>query len=140
MTDQNETDAPQGAHMGPQPAPRAPYVREQRVRKSAGTIDDYAEEGEAPARMAHDSGFTERGPIGSGRSYRRTRSDAEKLRRDLQYGQYLEVPKGRRDIFVKRERTRHIKTFIALVVVLAILAVVVYFLWGYMQTNWGPTS
>ena len=130
MTDQNETDAPQGAHMGTQPAPRAPYVREQRVRKSAGTIDDYAEEGEVPARMAHDSGFTERGPIGSGRSYRR----------DLQYGQYLEVPKGRRDIFVKRERTRHIKTFIALVVVLAILAVVVYFLWGYMQTNWGPTS
>ena len=67
-------------------------------------------------------------------------ADAEKLRRDLHYGQYLEIPKGRRDIFVKRERSSNIKTFLVLVLVLAILAVVVYFVWQYMQTNWGAAG
>ena len=62
------------------------------------------------------------------------------LRRDLHYGQYLEIPKGRRDIFASRERKTRIKTAIALVAVLAVLAIVVFFVWEYMQTNWGSTA
>ena len=124
----------------PQPQP-APYVRQRPAHRSVGTVSDYDEAGEAaPARTAHDSGYTNRGSLVSGGAYRRSRSDAEKLRCDLHYGQYLEIPKGRRDIFVKRERNARIKTALALVVVIAVLAVVVFFMWNYMQTNWGATS
>ncbi len=141
---QAQTQTP--ATPAPQPAPQstsqhAPYVRQRPAHRSVGTVSDYDDAGEAaPARTAHDSGYTNRGSLVSGGAYRRSRSDAKKLRRDLQYGQYLEIPKGRRDIFVKRERTARIKTALALVVVIAILAVVVFFMWGFMQTNWGATS
>ena len=119
----------------------APYVRQRPAHRSVGTVSDYDDAGEvAPAQMAHDSGYTNRGSLMSGGAYRRSRSDAKKLRRDLHYGQYLEIPKGRRDIFVKRERKSNIKTFLALVAIIAILAVVVYFVWHYMQTNWGAAS
>ena len=126
------------AEAQPQPAP---YVRQRPAHRSVGTVSDYDDAGEAaPAQTAHDSGYTNRGSLMSGGAYRRSRSDAKKLRRDLHYGQYLEIPKGRRDIFVKHERATRIKTFLALVVVIAVLAVVVYFLWHFMQTNWGSTS
>jgi hypothetical protein len=122
-------------------AQHAPYVRQRPAHRSVGTVSDYDDAGEAaPAQTAHDSGYTNRGSLMSGGAYRRSRSDAKKLRRDLHYGQYLEIPKGRRDIFVKRERATRIKTFLALVVVIAVLAIVVYFLWHFMQTNWGSTS
>lgn len=122
-------------------AQHAPYVRQRPAHRSVGTVSDYDDAGEAaPAQTAHDSGYTNRGSLMSGGAYRRSRSDAKKLRRDLHYGQYLEIPKGRRDIFVKRERATRIKTFLALVVVIAVLAIVVYFLWHFMQTSWGSTS
>ena len=70
----------------------------------------------------------------------RTRAEGAQLRRDLHYGQYLEIPKGRRDIFASRERRTRIKTAVALFVVLAVLAVVVFFVWEYMQSNWGSTA
>ena len=72
-----------------------------------------------------------------GRSYRRSREQGEQLRRDLHYGQYLEIPKGRRDIFVSRERKSRRRSLIACIVVLAILAVVVFFLWEFMSNTWG---
>lgn len=138
--DQNQlepTHLPENEEPG---APRTPYVRQRPAHRSAGTIDDFAQGEDAPGTFAHDSGYTNRGSLVSGGAYRRSRSDAQKLRRDLHYGQYLEIPKGRRDIFKKRERTTQIKTFFALVLVLAILAIVVYFLWQYMQANWGAVS
>lgn len=139
-----QAPAPQAAQQQTAPQPQAapaPYVRQRPAHRSVGTVSDYDEAGEAaPARTAHDSGYTNRGSLVSGGAYRRSRSDAEKLRRDLHYGQYLEIPKGRRDIFVKRERTTRIKTALALIVVIAVLAIVVYFMWHYMQTNWGATS
>jgi cell division septal protein FtsQ len=62
------------------------------------------------------------------------------LRRDLHYGQYLEIPKGRRDIFASRERKMRIRSVIALIAVIVILAVIVFFVWQYMQVNWGATG
>ncbi len=133
-----DPQAPAQAQAQPQPAP---YVRQRPAHRNVGTVSDYDESGEAaPAQTAHDSGYTNRGSLVSGGAYRRSRSDAKKLRRDLHYGQYLEIPKGRRDIFVKRERTTRIKTALALIVVIAVLAVVVHFMWGYMQANWGATG
>lgn len=143
MDDNNEIDAAPAAASASEAPSRpatAPYVRQRPAHRNVGTLNGLDEDEETPARIAHDSGYTNRGSLMSGGSYRRSRSDAQKLRRDLQYGQYLEIPKGRRDIFVKRERRSNAKTFLALVAILAILAVVVYFVWHYMQTNWGAAS
>ncbi|MBM6676149.1 hypothetical protein H6A07_05270 [Olsenella uli] len=118
----------------------APYVRQRPAHRSVEPIDDLAQDPDEDGLVTHDSDFTVRGGALSGRAYRRSRAEGEQLRRDLHYGQYLEIPKGRRDIFASRERRTRIKTAVALFVVLAVLAVVVYFVWGYMQTNWGSTA
>ena len=117
-----------------------PYVRPRPAHRSVEPIDDFANEEGEPEHIAHDSDFTTRGSALSGRAYRRSRIEGEQLRRDLHYGQYLEIPKGRRDIFASRERKSRIKSAIALIVVIAVLAVVVFFVWEYMQTNWGSTA
>lgn len=132
-------DAPSAPAPTETPAP-APYVRQRPAHRSVEPIDDLAEDEEASIPVTHDSGYTVRGSALSGRAYKRSRAEGQQLRRDLHYGQYLEIPKGRRDIFVSRERKTRVKTFIALVAVLALLAVVAYFAWGYMQANWGSTS
>lgn len=141
MSDDNElerevetTDAPEA------PVERTPYVRQRPAHRSVEPIDDFALEEDEPESFAHDSAFTTRGSALSGRAYRRSRAEGAQLRRDLHYGQYLEIPKGRRDIFVSRERKTRIKTAVAAIVVLAILAVVVLVLWEYMQANWGATG
>ncbi|MBM6817227.1 hypothetical protein H6A23_08655 [Olsenella uli] len=141
MTNDNELDELSDAPQQPsEQEARTPYVRQRPAHRSVEPIDDFANEEDEPAQIAHDSGYTIGGGAFSGRGYRRSRADSQQLRRDLHYGQYLEIPKGRRDIFVSRERKTRIKTALALIAVLAVLAVVVYFLWGYMQTNWGATS
>lgn len=118
----------------------APYVRQRPAHRSVEPIDDLAQDPDEDGLVTHDSDFTVRGGALSGRAYRRSRAEGEQLRRDLHYGQYLEIPKGRRDIFASRERRTRIKTAVALFAVLAVLAVVVYFVWGYMQANWGSTA
>ena len=122
------------------PEASVPYVRQRPAHRSVEPIDDFANESEGPESFAHDSDFTTRGSVLSGRAYRRSRSGEAQLRRDLHYGQYLEIPKGRRDIFASRERKTRLKTALALIVVLAILAVAVFFVWEYMQANWGSTA
>ena len=136
MSNENEL----GREPESMPEQSAPYVRQRPAHRSVEPIDDLANEAEEPESYAHDSDFTTRGSVLSGGAYRRSRSEGAQLRRDLHYGQYLEIPKGRRDIFASRERKTRIKSAIALIVVLAVLAVVVYFLWEYMQTNWGAAS
>ena len=140
-TDQERavTESPSAPESGAAPAP-APYVRQRPPHRTVEPIDDLAEDEEASIPVTHDSGYTVRGSALSGRAYKRSRAEGKQLRRDLHYGQYLEIPKGRRDIFVSRERKTRVKTFIALVAVLALLAVVACLAWGYMQTNWGSTG
>ena len=118
----------------------APYVRQRPAHRSVEPIDDLAQEPDEAGYVTHDSDFTVPGGAISGRAYRRSRAEGAQLRRDLHYGQYLEIPKGRRDIFASRERRTRIKTAVALFVVLAVLAVVVFFVWEYMQANWGSTA
>lgn len=141
MANENELESPdvETVETSPDHAP-TPYVRKRPAHRSVEPIDDLAEDEEGVAPVTHDSGYTIRGGALSGRAYRRSRAEGQQLRRDLHYGQYLEIPKGRRDIFVSRERKTRVKTFIALVAVLALLAVAAYFLWDYMQSNWGATG
>ena len=118
----------------------APYVRQRPAHRTVEPIDDLAQEPDESELVTHDSDFTVRGGALSGRAYRRSRAEGEQLRRDLHYGQYLEIPKGRRDIFASRERRTRIKTAIALFAVLAVLAIVFFLVWEYMQANWGATN
>ena len=141
MANENELETTDVADASTDVAPTPePYVRKRPAHRTVEPIDDLAEDREESAPIAHDSDYTVRGSALSGRAYRRSRAEGQQLRRDLHYGQYLEIPKGRRDIFVSRERKTRVKTFFALVAVLALLAAAAYFLWEYMQTNWGATG
>lgn len=117
-------------------AKASPYVHREPVRHTVEPINDFAPQG-AGADPLDSSGLSSSTNITADQGYRSSRGQGTQLRRNLHYGQYLEIPQGRRDIFVKRERRSRIKTFIALVAVLAVIAVVIYFLWEYMQVNWG---
>lgn len=137
------TDSAAAPATAPAPAPTqtpAPYVRQRPVHQSMGTIDDYANAQDEIPNITHDSGYTNPGTPISGRSYRRSRAQGEQLRRDLHYGQYLEIPKGRRDIFASREKNARIKTAIALLALIVVLVLVVFFLWNFMTSNWGSVT
>lgn len=136
--DPEEPSSPKDAAKAP--APSVPYVRERPAHRSVAPIDGLSQEDEDHEQVAHDSGFTTGGGALSGRAYRRSRAEGQQLRRDLHYGQYLEIPKGRRDIFASREHKTRAKTIVALVAVIAVLAVVIFFVWEYMQMNWGAVS
>ena len=100
----------------------APYIRQPKPRKTAEAIDDLGEDESYSAGFAHDSNIAVGGSLPlSGQPYRRSRADMGKLQRDLHYSQYLEIPKGRRQIFASRERERQIRCRIAAVVVIVVL-------------------
>ena len=100
----------------------APYIRQPKPRKTAEAIDDLGEDESYSAGFAHDSNIAVGGSLPlSGQPYRRSRADMGKLQRDLHYGQFLEIPKGRRQIFASRERERQIRSRIAAVVVIVVL-------------------
>ena len=114
------------------PAQRSRYVRQRTPRRTQDAIDDLAED-DSSVEYAHESNVSVGGMIGD-RSYRSARSDISKFQKNNRYGQYLEIPKGRRSIFAKRERARRRKSAIAAIVVLGILAIAAYILWQFMST------
>ena len=139
ITGFDETPAPEAS----QPAPRPQrYTRARTPHKTVAPINDFDNQASSEGfeGFTHDSDYANRGSVLSGRSYRKSRSEMPQLRRDLHYGQYLEIPKGRRDIFASRERKMRIRSAIALIAVIVVLCVIVFFVWQYMQVNWGTTS
>ena len=112
-----------------------PYVRTPKKRITAEPISDYVQDGVDVDAYTHESGYTADAGLMAGKGYRRSRSEMKQLKRNLQYGQYLEIPKGRRDIFAKRERMTRVKSLLAAILVLAILAVVAYFVVTWLQAN-----
>lgn len=113
------------------------YVRPARPRKTQPTITE-PQNTKYPSDYTHDSGIAigGGGPL-SGASYRRSRSEMKRLRRDLHYGQYLEIPKGRRSIFASQERARRTKSVITLAIVVAILAIAAICVWQLMVSSFG---
>ena len=113
------------------------YVRPARPRKTQPTISE-PQNTKYPSDYTHDSGIAigGGGPL-SGASYRRSRSEMKRLQRDLHYGQYLEIPKGRRSIFASQERARRTRSVIALAVVVAILAIADICVWQLMVSRFG---
>lgn len=103
-----------------------PYVRQRAPHKTQAAINDLSEDGNISASgYAHDSNITVRGGALSGsRTYRRARNDRSGFTGG-QYGQYLEVPKGRRTIFESRERAKKRRATIGLLVIILALTLVV---------------
>ncbi|MBR3226896.1 MAG: hypothetical protein IKF78_16400 [Atopobiaceae bacterium] len=111
---------------------RTPYVRKKRPRKTQEAINDLEQDETYAQSFTHDSNVTVSGrnPL-SGTVYSRSRQKMPQLQRDLHYGQYLEIPKGRRQIFSSRERSAAIKSravTAAIIVVLIIIAIVAWML------------
>ena len=117
------------------PAPtttRTPYTRRRPARRTVEAINDLAED-DTPASYIHESDISSGGMVQDG-SYRRARTQVAQLQKSSRYGQYLEVPKGRRSIFAKRERRRRRQSALAAILVVALLAAIAYIVWQIMST------
>ena len=115
------------------PAPKR-YVRQRPPHRSQGTVEDLVEDGTAEATYTHDSNISVGGstPL-SGMAYRRSRNSMTKVRNGMRYGQYLEIPKGRRTLFASRERARRRRSVLALLAVTALLVLAAMGIWTLMQ-------
>lgn len=107
-------------------ATRRPYVRQPRPRKTAEAIDNLEQDDLYATSYVHDSNISVGGNPISSRPYSRSRSDTGRLQRNLHYGQYLEVPKGKRQIFASRERSRQVRSRLCAVAIIAGLALVLF--------------
>lgn len=104
---------------------RTPYVRRQRPRKSAEAIDNLEEDDNySSANYCHDSNVSVggTGPF-SGRMYSRSRANVGRMQRTSQYARYLEIPKGKRQIFASQERARQVRSRAWLVAIFTILLI-----------------
>ena len=104
---------------------RTPYVRRTRTRITQEAINDLEQDETYAQGFTHDSNVTVSGrnPL-SGTVYSRSRQKMPQLQRDLHYGQYLEIPKGKRQIFSSRERSAAIKTRALTAIIVIVLIVV----------------
>ena len=130
-----DTDVPETTPKTPAEKARAPrYVRKRTPHRSQGTLDDLADDSMPSASYTHDSNIAVGGstPL-SGMAYRRSRSTMSRVRSGSRYGQYLEIPKGRRSLFASRERARRRRSVLALLGVITLLVLAAMFLWNMMQ-------
>ncbi len=132
LSEQETTD---GESFSTASAPKAPrYVRKRTPHRSQGTLDDLTDDSIPSASYTHDSNISVGGatPL-SGMAYRRARSNMSRVKNSTRYGQYLEIPKGRRSIFASRERARRRHSVLALFIVVTLLILAAMFLWNMMQ-------
>jgi len=132
----DDADTTETEQEHPHTTPR--YVRQRTPHRSQGTLDDLTDESIPSAAYTHDSNIAVGGatPL-SGMAYRRSRNNMSRVRSGTRYGQYLEIPKGRRSIFASRERARRRRSVLALLGVVTLLVLAAMFLWNMMQNLLG---
>ncbi len=115
---------------------RTPYVRRTRPRKTQEAINDLEQDETYSQGFTHDSNITVRGrnPL-SGTAYSRSRANIPQLQRDLHYGQYLSIPKGKRQIFSSRERSAAIRSRAIMAAIVIVLVIVAIFAFGLIVKN-----
>lgn len=121
-----ETDVPNVAE---EPLP---FVRPRAPHKTQAAIDDLGQDSGGVQGYAHDSNVAVGSMPFTDGGYRRSRSSMDQLK-GSRYGQYLEIPKGRRSIFSSRGQEKRRGSTLggaAAVIVLAALAFVVLRLTG----------
>ena len=101
------------------------YTRPRAPHKTQPAINDDAADGTySPEGYAHDSNIAIGGGVLSGgHSYRRARKSRSSIQQG-RYGQYLEVPKGRRSIFASRDRMRRRRSLVSLIAVILVFVVI----------------
>lgn len=115
---------------------RTPYIRKTRPRKTQEAINDLEQDETYAQGFTHDSNVTvgSRNPL-SGTVYSRSRQKMPQLQRDLHYGQYLEIPKGKRQIFSSRERSAAIRSRAITAAILVVLIIIAIVAWMLIQRN-----
>ena len=128
-------DAPRRRPMDPAEYEAAQVAREQgwedgswpadAPHKTQPAINDDAADGTySPEGYAHDSNIAIGGGVLSGgHSYRRARKSRSSMQQG-RYGQYLEVPKGRRSIFASRDRMRRRRSLFSIIAVILVFVVI----------------
>lgn len=101
------------------------YTRPRAPHKTQPAINDDAADGTySPEGYAHDSNIAIGGGVLSGgHSYRRARKSRSSMQQG-RYGQYLEVPKGRRSIFASRDRMRRRRSLFSIIAVILVFVVI----------------
>lgn len=101
------------------------YTRPRAPHKTQPAINDDAADGTySPEGYAHDSNIAIGGGVLSGgHSYRRARKSRSSIQQG-RYGQYLEVPKGRRSIFASRDRMRRRRSLFSIIAVILVFVVI----------------
>lgn len=101
------------------------YMRPRAPHKTQPAINDDAANGTySPEGYAHDSNIAIGGGVLSGgHSYRRARKSRSSMQQG-RYGQYLEVPKGRRSIFASRDRMRRRRSLFSIIAVILVFVVI----------------
>ena len=118
--DSSFTPASAPAPASAEPSYRPAYVRPAKPRRTVEAIDDDDQDAfDARGNYTHDSNFTVSGQ-------RRIRQ-SDRLQRDSQYGQYLQVPKGKKSIFSSRQQAKQRRSAIVMVVIVAVLVVLLIF-------------
>jgi hypothetical protein len=110
----------------------AAFVRQPRPHVTQAPIDNLAEdEEESSIDYGHESGYTSRShnPF-EGSGYRRSRRDAKTFTKDLKYGSYLEVPKGKRDLFTSSRQQKR-NAMISRVATVCVVVVLVALIWFF---------
>lgn len=123
-------------HRAPEVTTSKPYVPKVRPRKTQEAINDLEEDESFSAGFTHDSNITvgSRNPL-SGRVYKRSRGGVAQLQRDLHYGQYLEIPKGRRQIFSSRERSAAVRSRATIAIIMIVLVIIGILAWGLIASH-----
>lgn len=103
------------------------YVRRRSPHHSQPPVDDLEQDDFYTMAAASDSNFTAKGSVVNGQGYRRSRSTMPQVK-NMKYGQYLEVPKGRRSIFESPEQRKHRRNLLIVAGVLVIILVIIIFL------------
>ena len=104
---------------------RPAYVRQPKPHRRQPPVNDLQADEAYENNSSFDSSYTLKNRVAPSRGvYRHSRSQQEKVRQELKYGQYLSVPKGSREIFGSRERQRR-RTIGVAAVVVALTALVV---------------
>lgn len=106
------------------------FVRQRTPHRTQEAIDDLAQDGASLGEYTHDSNISVRGGAFSGRSYRRARSGMGQVRgQGNRYSQYLEIPKGKRTIFVTQQRLKRRQSLMSTIGIIVLILAAVLIIW-----------
>ena len=109
---------------------RPAYVRQPKPHRRQPPVNDLQADEAYENNYSFDSSYTLKNRVAPSRgAYRHSRSQQEKVRQELKYGQYLSVPKGNREIFGSHEKEQKRHIVVVGIVVVAIVAILLIIFW-----------